>query len=42
MSVEDDFGASEEEFKDFVPVAFARSVEDAKQYRELLIDHDLW
>ncbi len=41
ISVEDDFDAPEEDFTDFVPVAFARSVEDAEQYRELLNDHDI-
>lgn len=41
MSVEDDFDTPEEDFTDFVPVAFARSVEDAEQYRELLNDHDI-
>ena len=41
MSVEDDIGAMKGEFKDFVTVAFARSIEDAQQYRELLNDHDI-
>lgn len=32
---------SEEEFADFVPAVFARSVAEAEEYRELLNDHDI-
>ena len=38
---EDKFDPSEEEFADFVPAVFARSVEEAEVYRELLNDHDI-
>lgn len=38
---EEKYDPSEEEFADFVPAAFARSVEEAEVYRELLNDHDI-
>ncbi len=38
---EEKFEPSEEEFADFVPAVFARSVEEAEVYRELLNDHDI-
>jgi len=33
--------ASEQEFSDFVAAVFARSTEEAEEYRELLEDHDI-
>ncbi len=42
MAEEDkDFDESEGEYTDFVPAVFARSVDEAEKYRELLDDHDI-
>ena len=37
----DDLERSEEDFEDFVPAVFARSAEEAEEYREILNDHDI-
>jgi hypothetical protein len=42
MSSDERFSDSGDvEYTDFVPAVFARSVEDAEKYRELLDDHDI-
>lgn len=41
-SREDEFEpAGAEEYSDFVPAVFARNVDEAEEYRELLNDHDI-
>ena len=42
MSQQDDeFESAEGSSRDFVPAVFARSVEEAERYQELLDDHDI-
>jgi len=41
MPKEGEFSASEEEYSDFVPAVYAKSLEEARLYRELLNDHDI-
>jgi hypothetical protein len=38
---DEEFEGQEEEYSDFVPAVFARSVTEAEEYRELLEDHDI-
>jgi len=41
MSEEDAFEEIEGEYDEYVPVVFARDVDEAEQYRQLLEDHDI-
>ena len=38
---EEEFEGQEEEYSDFVPAVFARSLNEAQKYQELLNDHDI-